>query len=156
MILISHLNAFFSAVTLCVFFSLTLLRLSVAKLKISLVKCHIAFENMWVIFKYLLILLSNNSAVIREQTLHSFNTFWPWNFASCFISLGIFQCLLVYGNLNRTCILLLCENCISLNYVELVHSAFQVYYILLLLYIFILLIFEFAIETPTKNLNLST
>ncbi|RAX29056.1 UNVERIFIED_CONTAM: hypothetical protein DQE83_28825, partial [Escherichia coli] len=59
-------------------------------------------------------------------------------------------------NLNRICILLLCENCISLNYVELVHSAFQVYYILLLLYMIILLIFEFAIETPTKNLNSST
>ena len=30
-----------------------------AKLKISLGKCHIALENMWVIFKYLLILISN-------------------------------------------------------------------------------------------------
>ena len=39
--------------------------------------------------------------------------------------------IIVYGNLNRICILLLCENCINLNYVELVHSAFQVYYILL-------------------------
>ena len=35
-----------------------------------------------------------------------------------------------------------CANCISLNYVELVHSAFQVYCILLLLCTFILLIFE--------------
>ena len=73
---------------------------------------------------------------------------------------------IVYGNLNRICILLLCENCINLNYVELVHSDFQVYYILLLLcifiylfyfldrIIFILLIFEFDIETPTKNLYL--
>ena len=41
-----------------------------------------------------------------------------------------------------------------LIFVELVHSAFQIYYILL--YIFILLIFEFDIETPTKNLILST
>ena len=48
----------------------------------------------------------------------------------------------VYGNLNSICILLLCENCINLNYLELVHCAFQVYYILLRLYIFILLIFE--------------
>ena len=48
----------------------------------------------------------------------------------------------VYGNLNRICMLLFCENCINLNYVELVHGAFQVYYILLLFYIFILLIFE--------------
>ena len=30
----------------------------------------------------------------------------------------------------------LCENCINLNYVELVHSAFQVYYILLLFCLF--------------------
>ena len=29
------------------------------KSKISLGKCHIALENMWVIFKYLLILMSN-------------------------------------------------------------------------------------------------
>ena len=39
---------------------------------------------------------------------------------------------MVCVNLNRICILLLCENCINLNCVELVHSAFQVYYILLL------------------------
>ena len=38
---------------------------------------------------------------------------------------------MVYGNLNRICILLLCENCIDLNYVELIHSAFKVYCILL-------------------------
>ena len=37
---------------------------------------------------------------------------------------------IVYGNLNRICILLLLENCINLNYVELVHSIFQVYDIL--------------------------
>ena len=49
---------------------------------------------------------------------------------------------IVYGNLNRICILLLCENCINLNYVELVHSAFQVYSILLLFCLSILLIFE--------------
>ena len=55
--------------------------------------------------------------------------------------LDMFQCLwfIVYGNLNRIYILLLCENYINLNYVELVHSAFQVYYILLLLCILILL-----------------
>ena len=40
------------------------------------------------------------------------------------------------------CILLLCENYINLNCIELIHSAFQVYYILLLLCIFIPLIFE--------------
>ena len=49
---------------------------------------------------------------------------------------------IVYGNLNRICIRLWCENCIHLNYVELIHSALQVYSILLLLCIFILLIVE--------------
>ena len=48
---------------------------------------------------------------------------------------------IVYGNMNRIYILL-CEHCINLNYVEFVHSAFQVYYILLLFCLFILLIFE--------------
>ena len=38
---------------------LTLLRLSMAKSNISLGKCHIAPENIWIIFKYLLILISN-------------------------------------------------------------------------------------------------
>ena len=50
------------------------------------------------------------------------------------------QRFIVYGNLSRICTLLLCENCMSLNYVELVHSAFQLYYILLLFCLFILLI----------------
>ena len=63
---------------------------------------------------------------------------------------------IVYGNLNRICLLLLYENCINLHYVVLVHSAFQVYYTLLPLCIFTTLIFEFDFETPTKNLNLST
>ena len=65
-------------------------------------------------------------------------------FAPCFMSLDMFQCFLVYSlwELNKICILLLCENCISLNYVELVHGAFQVYCIFLLFCIFILLIFE--------------
>ena len=34
------------------------------------------------------------------------------------------------------------KNCINLNYIELVHRAFQVYSILLLLCIFVVLIFE--------------
>ena len=33
--------------------------LSMAKLKSSLGNCHTALENMWVIFKYLWILISN-------------------------------------------------------------------------------------------------
>ena len=43
---------------LCFFSLLTFLRLSMAKSKISLGKCHITLENMWVIFKYLLMLIS--------------------------------------------------------------------------------------------------
>ena len=50
--------------------------------------------------------------------------------------------LIVNGNLNRICIRLLCETYINLNYVELFHSAFQVNYILLLLSLFVLFIFE--------------
>ena len=37
---------------------------------------------------------------------------------------------------------MLCEKCINFNYAELVHSAFQVYYILWLFCLSILLIFE--------------
>ena len=41
-----------------------------AKSKVSLGECHIALENTWVIFEYLLILNSDehNPTVIREQT----------------------------------------------------------------------------------------
>ena len=63
--------------------------------------------------------------------------------------LGLWICskvslFIVYGNLNRICIplLLLHENCINLNYVKLVHNAFQFYYILLFLFMFIILISE--------------
>ena len=49
---------------------------------------------------------------------------------------------IVYRNLNRICILLVCANYINFNYVEMVHSAFQVYYILLLSHLFCLLIIE--------------
>ena len=44
---------------LCFFKLLTLWRLSMAKSKISIGKCHIALEIMWVIIKYLLLLISN-------------------------------------------------------------------------------------------------
>ena len=58
LMLISHLNAFSSVILCFYFFSLsTLLRLSMAKSKISLGKCHTILENMWIIFKYLLILI---------------------------------------------------------------------------------------------------
>ena len=45
---------------------------------------------------------------------------WMYSDVSCFIACG---------NLNRICALWLYENCINFNYVEFVHSAFQVYYI---------------------------
>ena len=56
--IISPVNAFFSAIILC-FFSLVTLRLSMAKSKISLGKCHTALENICTLFKYLFILNSN-------------------------------------------------------------------------------------------------
>ena len=59
-----------------------------------------------------------------------------------FLHLVLCPWYIVYGNLNRICILLWCENCINLNYVELVHSAFQVYYPLLFFCLFIILIFK--------------
>ena len=83
------------------------------------------------------------------------NHLWSKIFAPCFMFLDMFQVsqFTVYGNLNRICILPLYDNCINLNYAELIHSAFQVYYILLLLCIFILLIFEsLTLNSPTKNL----
>ena len=65
-ILISHLNAFFSAITILFFFSLTLLMLSMAKLKISLVNVtlhlhlkYMSYSSYSKLFKYLLILISN-------------------------------------------------------------------------------------------------
>ena len=75
-------------------------------------------------------------------------------FALCFMSLDMFQFswFIVYENLNRICILLLCENCINLNYVELVHSAFQVY-TSFYFSVHPIDFWEFYIETPTKNLN---
>ena len=64
--LISHFGIYFSfncfllcSHSLCFFSLLTLLRLSMAESKISLGKCHLALENMWVVFKYLLTLISN-------------------------------------------------------------------------------------------------
>ena len=43
-----------------------IMRLSMVNSKISLGKCHTALENMWVIFKYILILIYNNYIVIGE------------------------------------------------------------------------------------------
>ena len=59
LILICHLNVFFSAITVCFFSLLTFLWSSMAKSNISFDKCHTALENTWVIFKHILILISN-------------------------------------------------------------------------------------------------
>ena len=82
--------------------------------------------------------------MIREQTLHDLQktmeflyheVLCPWICSSV-------SWFIVCGNLTRICTLLLCENCINLNCVELLHRGFQAYYILLLFCLFILLIFE--------------
>ena len=64
--LISHFGMYFSfncfllcSHSLCFFSLLNLLRLSMAESKISHGKCHLALENMWLVFKYLLTLISN-------------------------------------------------------------------------------------------------
>ena len=44
--------------------------------------------------------------------------------------------------LHCVCVCVWYKNCINLNYVEMVHSAFQVFYILLLFRLFILLLYE--------------
>ena len=59
---IFYINFSFKCFLLCnnsVFFSLLILRLSVAKSKNSFGKCHIPLEKIWIIFKYLLTLISN-------------------------------------------------------------------------------------------------
>ena len=77
-------------------------------------------------------------------------------FAHCFMSLDMFQCLLVYSleqtivySINYSIVYRiefescwLCENHINPNYVKLVHSTSQVYYILLLFCLFISLSIE--------------
>ena len=54
--------------------------------------------------------------------------FFPLHMTFLEIIISRISLFIVYGNLNR---LLSCDYCISLNYIELVHSVFQVYYILL-------------------------
>ena len=80
--------------------------------------------------------------MVREQTLCDFSTSRPWKLYNLVLCPWICSSVsrgIVYGNLNRICTPLLCENC---NIAELVHGAFQADYILRLLCIVILLIFE--------------
>ena len=101
---------------------------------------------MWVIFKYLLIFISN---IIRQRCenrlcmtsiLLDHEIFCTLFYVPGYVPVS--PGFTVYGNLNTICVLLLCEDYINLQYVELVHGAFQFLYILLLFCIFILLIFE--------------
>ena len=85
-----------------------------------------------------LILISNyqyhcDSTVIREDTLTISVPLDHEIFVFCFMSqdVSVVCWFIVCGNLNRIYILLLCENYINLNYVQSIHSAFQVYYLLL-------------------------
>ena len=90
---------------------------------------------------------------IRSQNLyHHCIPLRPWNFCTSLYVLGYVP--LSLSLLNRICILLLCDNCINLNYVELVHSTLQVYYIALLtsLNINSTNFWDFDLETPTKIL----
>ena len=112
-----------------------------AKSKISPGKCHIALENVWVIFKYLMILISNKFTMIKEQTLYNFNTKFLHLVLCPWICSSVSQ-FTVYGNLNTIHILQLVWKLYNLNYVQFVHGVFQVYYILLLFCISILLIFK--------------
>ena len=80
-------------------------------------------------------------------------------FAPCFPSLVVFQCLPVYSlwELEQNCFPAITLK-INFNYVELVHSAFQVYYISFnfSVYVYSIDFSEFDIEILTKNFNLST
>ena len=48
-----------------------------AKSKISFDKCHAALDNICVVFKYLLMLISNVISQRQEKRLYDFNTFRP-------------------------------------------------------------------------------
>ena len=68
-----------------------------AKSKISLGKCHIAFEDMWIISKYLLYWSLNIIPQWEENRRYMITT--PLHhkiFTPCFMSLDMPQCLLIY------------------------------------------------------------
>ena len=65
------------------------------KSKVSLGKCHIALENMWVILSFDVYFL-HNSTVIRGLFMISISSDHKI-FAPCFMSLDMLHCLLVYG-----------------------------------------------------------
>ena len=72
---------------------------------------------------------------ILERVAISFSKTHCAIFKNCMIHLALCPWIcssvswfIVYGNLNRMCIELLCENCINLNYTELVHSFSGILY----------------------------
>ena len=99
LIFISYLNALFSAIT-SVFFSVFQLYWGFQWLSLRslLVNVTLPLKNMWIIFKYLLILISNIIPQWWENRLCMISI--PLNnevCASWFISLDMFQCLLIYS-----------------------------------------------------------
>ena len=80
-------------------------------------------------------------------------------FTPCFMSLHMSHGHLVYSlwELEQNCFPAITLK-INFNYVELVHSAFQVYYISFnfSVYVYSIDFSEFDIEILTKNFNLST
>ena len=115
-----------------------------AKSKNSLGKFHIALENMWVSFKYLLILISNIIPTVIRNRLCMISILLHHELFAPVICPGyvLFSLFTAYVNLNKICIQLLCEICINLNDTEFVHSAFHVYYIPLHFPLVALLILE--------------
>ena len=86
--------------------------------------------NMWVVSKYLLTLISNvipsGKRTDSVWCQHLYTTRF-WHLVLCARMYSSVSWFTVYGNLNRICTLLLCENYVNLNYVELVHSALRIY-----------------------------
>ena len=90
-----------------------------------------------------------------EQTLYDLKTSDHVIFVPCFMSLDMFLCLqfTVYVNLNRICILLLCENSINLNLCWIGSKCFSgLLYTSTFLSIHPIIFWEFDIENPTKIL----
>ena len=99
LIFISYLNALFSVIT-SVFFSVFQLYWGFQWLSLRslLVNVTLPLKNMWIIFKYLLILISNIIPQWWENRLCMISI--PLNNEVCvswFISLDMFQCLLIYS-----------------------------------------------------------
>ena len=82
-----------------------------AKSKISLDKCHTALENMWDLFKYPLILISNISLV---QSLSHVQLFATPRTAACQTSLSI-------ANSQSLLILMSTESMMPSNHLILCH-----------------------------------